>query len=279
MTSTGSPSPTPEIRPDGAESGDSKDPYFVEALAQGMAVLRVFEAHPQGLSLAQVARALGCSRTRPFRYLYTLERLGYLRRDLDIGTYRPTALTLALGYAFLDGQPLTELAQPVLERLKDEVLGSAHLGILDRGELVYIGAARTAVITAVNVRIGTRLPATSTSIGRILLAWLEPPEVDRLIGTGPIPALTHRTIVDPQAFRRMLAQARAQGHAYTDEEFHLGVRSVAAPVHDASGRVVAGINATAITHVFTDEHVRDVVIPAVCGAAAELSRGLGHRSR
>ena len=278
MSAAAGPSPAAADRPDAAESGDAKDPYFVEALAQGLAVLRVFEGHPQGLSLAQVARTLGCSRTRPFRYLHTLERLGYLRRDADSGTYVPTALTLALGYAFLDGQPLTELAQPVLERLKDEVRGSAHLGILDRGELVYIGAARTAVVTAVNVRIGTRLSATSTSIGRILLAWLEPPEVDRLIGTGPIPALTPRTIVDPQAFRGMLAQARAQGHAYTDGEFHLGVRSVAAPVLDASGRVVAGINATAITHVFTDEHVRDVVIPAVRRAAAELSRGLGHRA-
>jgi IclR family pca regulon transcriptional regulator len=277
MTARRSSRPRPESGSEDADAGQAKDPYLVEALVQGLAVLRVFEGQPRGLSLAQVARALGCSRTRPFRYLHTLERLGYLRRDADAGTYRPTALTLALGYAFLDGQALTEIAQPVLERLKDEVRGSAHLGILDRGELVYVGAARTAVITAVNVRIGSRLPATSTSIGRILLAWLDPSEVDRLIGTGPIPAHTHRSIVDPQAFRRMLAETRARGHAYTDEEFHLGVRSVAAPVRDASGSVVAGINATAITHVFTDEHVRDVVTPAVRRAADELSRGLGHR--
>jgi IclR family pca regulon transcriptional regulator len=254
-----------------------KDRYFVEALAQGLAVLRAFEQHPEGMNLAEIARQLGCSRTQPFRYVHTLERLGYLQRAPTGGVYRPTPKCLALGHSYLSGQTITELAQPMLERLKNDVRASAHLGVLDQGELVYIGSSRTAVVTAINIGIGTRLPATATSIGRILLAYLEPADVDVILGAGPIRAMTAKTLVDPTAFRRTLMEAREQGYAFTDEEFHVGVRSIAAPVRDARGCVVAGINATAITQLFTDDCVRQTVIPAVRRAAEELSMALGYR--
>lgn len=275
--------PTPETpppltppstdEPDGGEA--DKSPYWVEALAQGLAVLRVFETEHGSLTLTDIAQRLGWNRARPFRYVQTLERLGYLSREEPGRRYRPTSLTMSLGYAYLSRLSLIELAQPVLNQLRTSVNASVHMGLLDGGELVYVANARIPLPTAINIHVGSRTPAFATSIGRILLAYLSPEAVDAILGTGPIPAMTPNSTSDPVAFRHLLARARQDGYVFNDQEFHLGVRSIAAPLFDAAGQVVAGINATAMTHAFTDEVVRDAVLPAVCAAASEISRGLG----
>ncbi len=279
MNATPTDASSPQTPPDPAEEaggGDAdKNRYWVEALAQGLAVLRIFDSEPGSLTLTEIAQRLGWSRAKPFRYVQTLEQLGYLHREEPGRRYRPTSLTMSLGYAYLSRLSMVELAQPVLDQLKTAVNASVHMGILERGELVYVANARIPLPTAINIHVGSRTPVFATSIGRILLAYLPAGEVDAILGTGPIPALTANSTSDPIAFRQMLARARADGYVFNDQEFHLGVRSIAAPVFDASGKVVAGINATAMTHAFTDEVVRDAVIPAVREAARSISAGLG----
>jgi IclR family pca regulon transcriptional regulator len=184
-------------------------------------------------------------------------------------------MSMRLGFACLNRLPLVELAQPILDRLRAEVRASTHMAILEDKSLVYVALSRTHVPTAINIHVGSRMPAYASSIGRILLAYQTTEDLDRVLGTDPIPALTPRTTVDQAEFRDKLAQARHDGYLFNDEEFQLGIRSIAAPVFDAHGTAVAGINATALTTVFGDDRVQGEIIPAVVRSAAEISRGLG----
>ncbi|MBN9412244.1 MAG: IclR family transcriptional regulator [Burkholderiales bacterium] len=263
-----------QVTPEQADRSAS----WVEALSQGLAVLRAFDGQHGGLTLTEIAQKLGWSRTKPYRYIYTLEQLGYLERQEGSKRYRPTSLTMALGYSYLSGLSLLELAQPVLERLKNELGASVHMGILERGEVVYIASARVSVVPAVDIYVGSRVAPHVTSLGRALMSAMDDEQVDALIGTGELPASTARSITDPQAFRQMLRQSRERGYVFTDEEFHPGVRSIAAPIRDRRGEVVAAINATSIVQKFSDAWLAEQVIPRVMAAASEISRSMGFRS-
>lgn len=257
-----------------ASSAD-KDPYWVDALAQGLAVLHAFDGDHSALTLSEIATRLGWGRSKPYRFVHTLEKLGYLARDPSGRAYRLTTRAMHLGFTYLARQPLVELAQPILDELRVRVGASTHLAVLERDELVYLALSRTALPTGISIHVGSRMPAYASSIGRILLAHLPAARRDPLIGAGPLPALTPKSTVDPQAFRAKLDQGRRDGYIFNDEEYHLGIRSIAAPVFNAQGEVVAGINATALTLVFGDERVHGEVIPAVREAAAAVSAGLG----
>jgi len=260
-------------------SSSAKDPYWVDALAQGLAVLHVFDGDRPALTLPEIAARLGWSRTKPFRFVHTLEKLGYLARDESGRAFRLTSMSMQLGFAYLSRVPLVEMAQPVLDRLRTQVGASTHLAILERNELVYIAQARVQLPTAINIHVGSRLPAYATSIGRILLAHQSDDALDEIVGGEPLQARTPKSTVDPNTLRRNLRRAREQGYVFNDGEFQEGIRSVAAPILDARGNAVAGINATATSYVFDDKTVSSLVIPAVCNAASELSRSLGYAER
>lgn len=266
----------PETDSKGNGQTPGKDPYWVDALAQGLEVLKAFDNERPALTLSEVANKLGWSRTKPFRFLHTLEKLGYLSKDPSGRTFRLTSLSMQLGFAYLNGTPLVERAQPVLDRLRTEVSASVHMGVLEGKELIYVAQARMAQPNAININIGARLPAYATSIGRALLAYQSDAELDAIIGSEPLSSWTHNSITDPRVLRDKLASAKQQGYVFSDEEFHLGIRSIAAPIFDAQGHAVAAVNATGSTYLFTDEQIDAQIIPAVQRAAHELSQGLGY---
>jgi IclR family pca regulon transcriptional regulator len=253
-----------------------KDPYWVDALAQGLAVLKAFDSDRPALTLSEIAAVLGWSRSKPFRFVHTLEKLGYLARTESGRAYRLTSLSMQLGFAYLSRVPLVEMAQPILDRLRTEVGASAHLAVLEGHELVYIAQSRIQLPTAINIHVGSRLPPYATSIGRVLLAFKSDAEHDTIVGTEPLSAWTQKSTVDPAVLRRNLVIAREQGYVFNDQEFHVGVRSIAAPIFDGQGHAVAGVNATATTYVFTDDRIQSQIVPAVLRAADDLSRSLGY---
>jgi IclR family pca regulon transcriptional regulator len=258
-----------------AESGDER--YLVGGLMRGLDVLRCFDRDHETLSLGEVARMLGWRRTEPFRFLHTLEALGYLYRDPVTKRYRLTTKTLEIGFSALANLPLPELAQPYLERLRDRTNGSAHVGILDGSEVVYIARAASRAILGSTIHIGSRLPAHATAIGKTLLAsrsdaairsWLEHHDLERYTTT---------TLADGTAFVDELRLIRARGYAISNGEFEAGIRSVAAPIVDGAGDAVAAINVTAPANLLTDETLAGVVVPAVRDAAGALSLAYGRR--
>lgn len=250
--------------------------YLVPGLVRGLELLRCFDGEQPWLSLTDLARRLGTSRSGIFRPLYTLEHLGYLERDPRTKRYRLAPQVLDLGYRALASLDLTDLAQSHLERLRDLTLASAHLGILDGHQVRYVGRAPSRLTFASNIHIGSVLPAHATAMGKALLAWRDPAWLEDWLASARLEAFTPRTHVERESFLADLARTRERGYAISDKEYELGIRALAAPILGAQGVSVAAINLSGPEGIFGEGRERQMV-QALVEAAAELSKMQGWR--
>jgi IclR family transcriptional regulator, pca regulon regulatory protein len=216
---------------------------FVQSLERGLAVIRAFDADHPELTLSEVARQTGLTRAAARRFLHTLVNLGYMRSDGRRFALRPKILEL--GYAYLSSQSLPEVAAPHLEQLVEKVHESSSVSVLDGDEVVYVARVPTKRIMTVAIAVGTRFPAFATSMGRVLLAGQSDDWLDGYLASADLRALTRHTIADAAQLRTELRRVRRQGWALVDQELEEGLRSVAAPIRDADGRVVAAVNLSA----------------------------------
>jgi len=216
---------------------------YVHSLERGLAVIRCFSAERPRLTLAEVARQTGLSRAAARRSLITLHTLGYVGSDDRQFYLTPRVLTL--GYAYLSSLSFADVAQSHLTDLANDVHESCSASVLDGFDIVYVARAATKRIMTISLSVGTRLPAHATSMGRVLLAALPDEALDAYVDSATLAPLTERTIVDRDRLRAELEKTRARGWCLVDQELEHGVRSIAVPVHDAAGRVVAAVNTSA----------------------------------
>jgi IclR family pca regulon transcriptional regulator len=238
---------------------------FVQSLARGLAVIETFGAERPDLTLSEVAEAVGLSRAAARRFLLTLVELGFARQTDSRFTLTPRVLRL--GTAYLSGLGLPEIAQPHLERLSATVGESTSAAVLDGTDIVYVARVATRRIMTVGITVGTRFPAFATSMGRVLLAGLGPEQLDEFFESADLTPPTDRTVADETQLRPLLAAVRQQGYAYNDQELAPGLRSIAAPVCDRTGRVVAAIN---ISSTVAHDPVREFV-----GALRQTAADIG----
>lgn len=269
----GSPA-TPGGSPDGFPGGRGGE--FVQSLERGLAVIKSFDASHPELTLSDVARRTGLTRAAARRFLHTLVALGYVRTDGRLFALR--ARVLELGYAYLSGLTLAEVAQPHLERLVSTVHESSSVSVLDGGDVVYVARVPTRRIMTVAINVGTRFPAYATSMGRVLLAGQPEPWLERYLAEVRLRPLTRRTVVAPEQLRAALAKVRAQGYALVDEELEEGLRSIAAPIRDGTGAVVAAVNVSTRTGRGALDSVRRDLLPPLLAAAQRISEDLGMRA-
>jgi IclR family transcriptional regulator, pca regulon regulatory protein len=248
-------------------------PEFVQSLARGLAVIRAFDGTRPELGLSEVSRATGLTRATARRLLLTLVRLGYVRQDGNRFSLRPRVLEL--GYSYLSALSLPEIAQPHMETLVAQVNESSSIAVLDDTEIVYVVRVPTTRIMTITITVGTRLPAYPTSMGRVLLAGLEPDELERRLSRMHIDPLTPTTVPDASALRVELDRVRAQGWATVDQELEQGVRSAAVPIHDASGGVSAAMNVSVHASRMTMQELRKQVLPNLLRTAASIEAELG----
>jgi len=213
---------------------------YLQSLARGLAVLAALGGGPGGMTLTQVAQAVALPRATARRALLSLAQLGYVAGS--DGQFRPLPRVLELGYAHLSGLSLAQILQPHLERLVEAVNESASATVLDGDDIRYIARVPTYRIMSVDIRIGTRFPAYATSMGRVLLAGLAPAERRLRLRRVVLRPLTRTTVTDPSRLARILDEVAANGYALVDGELEEGLRSLAVPVRDASGAVVAAVN-------------------------------------
>lgn len=218
----------------------ARETQSVQALERGLAVLQVFDREHPALTLSEVARLADVTRATARRILLTLERLGHVKSDGR--QFSLTPRVLSLGWAYLSSLDLWDLAQPLMRELTAQVGESTSAATLDGTDVVYVARVPTQRIMSITIQVGTRLPAHATSMGRVLLAGLEPDELTAFFDAADMQAFTERTIVDPDRLRRTLAEVREQGWAFVDQELERGVRSIAAPIRDSDGRVLAALN-------------------------------------
>jgi IclR family transcriptional regulator, pca regulon regulatory protein len=254
---------------------DGAGPDFIEALARGLDVITAFGATRPEMTLAEVAGATGLARPTARRILITLTELGYVRAG-ERG-YTLTPRVLDLGVAYVDAMGLWDVARPHLERLVARTGESCSIAQLDGSDIVYVARVAVPKIVALTVQIGTRFPALPTSLGKVQLAALPTGELDRVLAEPTRSGLTPRWRPDREERDAVLREVRARGWALTDEQLAPGIRSVAAPLRDGEGRVVAGVNVNCHAAETSVDHLLEHHLPLLLQAAGDISADFARR--
>ncbi|MCW5720601.1 MAG: helix-turn-helix domain-containing protein [Devosia sp.] len=209
-------------------------------LAKGLLAIETFTAERPRQSIAEVSAASGLDRATARRCLLTLAHLGYA--DYDGKYFTLTPRVLRLGTACLATMPLPQLVQPLLDELSDRLGESTSVSILDGADIVYVARAAQRKVMSIALMPGSRLPAFCTSMGRVMLAALPAEAARAVLQSGPLLARTAHTKTDIAALLAELVRVRENGFALIDQEVELGLRSIAVPLFNARGSVVAALN-------------------------------------
>jgi IclR family transcriptional regulator, pca regulon regulatory protein len=255
---------------------DGAGPDFIEALARGLDVITAFGAARPAMTLAEVASATGLARPTARRILLTLAELGYVR-TVERG-YTLTPRVLDLGVSYVDALGLWDVARPHLERLVARTGESCSIAQLDGSDIVYVARVAVPKIVSLTVQIGTRFPALPTSLGKVQLAALPPDELERVLAEPTRSGLTPRWRPDREERDAVLREVRARGWALTDEQLAAGIRSVAAPLRDGEGRVIAGVNVNCHAAETSVEHLVEHHLPLLLQAAGDISADFARRA-
>lgn len=250
-------------------AGRGTGPDFVEALARGLDVLRCFDERHRRMSLTEIAAATGLARPTARRLLLTLEELGYVRVDGNGFTLTPRVMSL--GMAYVSSLGLWEIARPHLEDLVSRTGESSSMAQLDGSDIVYVARVSVPKIIALRVEIGTRFPALRTSQGKVLLAALEPGALRVALAEASRAGLPAVRGIPAAEVDRQLRAVRARGWALADEELAPGVRSIAVPVRDGDGRVLAAMNVTVHAAETSVETLTNDYLPLLMHAAGNVS--------
>ncbi|HSV51329.1 MAG TPA: IclR family transcriptional regulator [Burkholderiaceae bacterium] len=253
----------PELKP-----GDS----YVQSFARGLEVIRTFSAQAPQQTLTEVAGRAGLTRAGARRILLTLQTLGYVQSDGKLFSLTPRILDL--GFAYLSSMPIWNLAEPVMESLVEQVKESCSAAALDGTDIVYVLRVPTHKIMSISLGVGSRLPAYCTSMGRMLLADLPDDEVLRRLKASPREALTKHTLIDVDALFAKVMQARKQGWCLVNQELEEGLMSMAAPLTNRAGRMVAALNISGQANRTSAKTMQDTMLPALLEAAQTISRML-----
>ena len=252
----------------------AENKYIVPALAQGLGILSLFGGERRSFTAPEIALKLSLPRTKVFRLLQTLQSMDYVRCEQDKRHFSLGPALLNRGFEYLASLDMVELAQPILQRLRDRTGLSSHMAVRDGREIIYVSrfAARSTIASSVN--IGTRFPVHATIMGRMTIFEMDDRELDRLFGKQPLERFTKQTPTTLKALKLLLAEDRKRGYAVSQSFFEAGVSSIAAPVRDSAGAILAAINVTAVNAHIDDHAMHGDLKEAVLEAAAEISRWL-----
>ncbi len=249
--------------------------YRIEALACGLKILTLFTSEKPSLSLVEIVAATNLNKSRAFRVVSTLEMLGYLERDATTRGYRPALKVLELGFTALNGLEMAQVAEPYLKTLSDACGETTNMSIRDGADIIYVARNVTQQIVSLNLQRGSRLPAYCTSMGKAQLIDCSRRELLDLLGKGPYQKKGLNTIICLHDLTVELDKVRRQGYAINDEELAVGLRSVAAPLVDHRGKVVAAINISVPGSRISRQGLEEHLAPQVVNTARQISIALG----
>jgi IclR family transcriptional regulator, pca regulon regulatory protein len=247
----------------------SGDPNFMTSLARGLAVIQAFSQRKRQLTVSQISNKTGFSRAAVRRCLYTLSKLGFAGSD-DSRHFYLRARVLGLGHSYISSMPLAAAAQPVLEHVSHVLHESCSIATLDGMEIIYIARANVTRIMSIDLGVGSRLPAFCTSMGRVLLADLAPDKLEEYLARVEFKRFTDRTVVNAEKLRQVLKVVQRNGYSIVDQELELGLRSMAVPLRNPEGRVVAALNVGAHAQRISIQDLQTRFFPQLQAAAQEL---------
>jgi len=248
------------------EEAENRD--LVGSLAKGLSVLEILAAHPAGLSLTEAADKAGLTRAGARRLLLTLVATGYATQDGRRFILSPRLIALARNW--VSGASLWSFAEPFMREVSRTLGESCSAAILSGHDVVYVARVAGARIVSVGLHVGTRLPAYCTSMGRVLLSELGDADLAALLASAGIEAKTQKTITDRAALTATIRRVRGDGYSIVDEELELGLRSIAVPIRDLSGRIVAAINVSTQSARTSVADMEQKFLPLLKDAASKI---------
>jgi DNA-binding IclR family transcriptional regulator len=237
-------------------------------------IRHVAEGNPV-LNMSETAKALKINRTTLLRLLHTLEAEGFVERRPNGAGFQVGLSLLEVGARALFSQDLVQVAVPVLTELAEALQLSSHLGVLDGTDVLYLVRRTPNTPLASNIRVGSRLPAHATTMGRMLLAFLPPVEVERLYAGKELQRFSEHTSTTLAALRAKAEKDRSAGIAWSEAHFERGIGSAAVPVFDFAGAPVGAINVSGPVAAFAQEERRAAIGTRLRTAGTEISRRLG----
>lgn len=267
---TGASSEAPKATPASSLDAYTGDPNFMTSLARGLIVIQAFTQQSPQMTISQLSIKTGLSRAAVRRCLYTLTKLGFAGAE-DGSRYSLRPRMLALSHTYTASNTLSSAAQPILERMSSALRESFSVATLDGEDIVYIARTSVSRVMSVDLHIGSRLPAYCTSMGRILLAHLPSDQLESYLSKVVLTPYTTRTVNSIEKLRQHLRNVRRSGYAVCDQEFEVGLRSLAVPVYSSSGRVVATINLSGNAPRMSVLDMQTRFLPHLRNAASELS--------
>jgi len=247
--------------------------YFVQSLAKGIALLKLVSAAERPLSLTEIAAKLETNKATATRFCYTLVNLGYMHR-IDQKYYALTPQVLELGYSAICRTDWHELANFFLRELFRQVDETVSAAILVDTDILYTIRIIKKKILDIDLQVGSRLPVHCTAMGKVLMAFGPPCNVQDVLQRIEFKKFNDKTITSLQAFLKELEQVRERGYALSDEEVSLGNRSIAAPLIDDGGYAFAAIAVATASEQYTLARLRKDVAPPLLGCAQKISAAL-----
>ena len=251
--------------------GTARKAEGMAGLAKGLAIIEAFSIRDV-MSVADAARASGATRAAARRCLLTLAELGYVEQSGR--EFRPLARLRGLGGATSKRDQLIRLAQPLLERARDELEESVSLAVLDDDKSFFVARAEADHIVSTGVRIGAHLPAYCSATGRVLLSQFADREVLKRLGQEPLPQRTVRTLTKPTDLMTEIRSVREKGYAISDEELALGIRALAVPMVGPSSEIVAAISVSAASARIRASDLRRRFLPVLQSCARMLAEAI-----
>ena len=253
------------------------EPAGSQSLERGLAILSSFQSAQPLLGVSDLSRAVGLSRSTTHRYVATLASLGYLQQDAETRKYRLGPRVLDLGFSAINSMELRHVCAPHLKALSDATGHTVNMAVLDGTDIVYIERCRAPGPREIdlNLHVGSRLPAYCTSMGKVLLAFLPPRELNTLLDAMELSRRGPNTITAKRHLLKELGHVRESGLAVNNEELAYGLRSIAAPVRSQTDDVVGAINIAVHRSLVSMDELLDELAPALVDTASEISARIG----
>jgi IclR family pca regulon transcriptional regulator len=257
------------------EAGDlgSAGRDYVNALARGLEVIKVFTRYTPKMTLSEVSQATGMTRATVRRFLLTLAHEGYVEISGKHFSLRPKILEL--GFSALSSMELWDVVQPVIDDLSMKLSESCFAAVLDEDSVIYVARATPSNRRMnVGISIGSRVPAYCVSTGRVLLAALPEEQLHRYIETMTLTKFTPNTITSKVQLRSVLEEVRRQGWSIVDQELEVGLRSLSVPIRDGSDQIVAALNVCCPSIRISLEEMKTRILAITLEAARNITVAL-----
>jgi IclR family transcriptional regulator, KDG regulon repressor len=255
-------------------SEKNNEDKHLSSVKNALRILRSFSSDKTEKRVSELAAELGMTKSTVSRLLITLSSEGFVKKNIETQKYSLGLSVLSLGGIVKKQLHLTKESRPALMKLVKETGESAHLSILEGTEVIYIEIIESPHLIRILTHVGKRNPAFCTSSGNVLLSYQKEELIEQIIKNG-LHQYTSKTVTDPQQFRNKIKSVREQGYCISVEQVLTGVVSVAAPIRNDTGEVIATVSLAGPIQRMNEKYFPSYK-SKVIQAAKEISEALGY---